>query len=168
MSADHNTRHQIEQDIKLSTKSSWNLPVHFVTAFPFFQMISLSKTCWCFPSTDQSVEPNTNATEPKLIAVILQNPFSAKSLSVGDVQSRYFKGFLNWLQSLGSAASQTAGDNVPSGTTGTGNFLTSLLGGQNSFAYPFPFRRWSYARRTIEDAEAQTRLRYISTSPSLQ
>jgi hypothetical protein len=113
-----------------------------VIVFSFFQIISLSKTCWCFPSTDQSVEPNTNATDLKLIAVILQNPFSAKPFSAGDVQSRNFKGFLNWLQSVSSAVSQTASDNITGGTTGTGGgFLNSLLGGQNSYAYPFPFRR---------------------------
>jgi hypothetical protein len=112
-----------------------------VTVFSLFQIISLSKPCWCFPSTDQNVEPNTNATDPKLITVILQNPFSAKSFSFDDVQSRHFKGFLSWLQSLSSAVSQTASDNITSGTAGTGSFLNSLLGGQNSYAYPFPFRR---------------------------
>jgi hypothetical protein len=111
-----------------------------VTVFSFFQIISLSKTSWCFPSTDQSVEPSTNATVPKLIAVILQNPFSAKPFSAGEVQSRHFNGFLSWLQSLGSGVSQTASD-ITGGTTGTGSFLNSLLGGQNSYAYPFPFRR---------------------------
>jgi hypothetical protein len=131
----------MEQDIKLSTKSSRNLTVHFVTVFSVFQIISLSTTCWCFPSTDQNVEPNTNAVDPKLIAVILQNPFSAKSFNVGDVQSRQFKGFLSWLQSLSSAVSQTASDTITSGTTGAGSFLNSLLGGQNSYAYPFPYRR---------------------------
>jgi len=112
-----------------------------VTVFSFFQITSLSKACWCFPSTDQSVEPNTNATVPKLIAVILQNPFSAKPFNAGDIQSRHFKGFLSWLQSLGSGVSQTVSDNITGVTTGTGSFLNSLLGGQNSYAYPFPFRR---------------------------
>jgi hypothetical protein len=115
--------------------------VHFVTVFSFFQIISLSKTCWCFPSTDQSVEPNKNDADPKLIAVILQNPSSAKAYSIGDVQSRHFNGFLSWLQSLSTAVSQTAGDNITSGTTAAGNFLNSLLGGQSSYAYPFPYRR---------------------------
>jgi len=118
-----------------------------VTVFYSFQIISLSKTCWCFPSTDQSVEPNTNATDPKLI-VILQNPFSAKPFIVGDVQSRNLQGFLSWLQSVGSAVSQTASDK-----------LNSLFGGgQNSYAYPFPYRRWSYSSRNSKGAEAWTRL----------
>ena len=135
------TRNRIQQDLKRNTNTSRNLTLHFVTVFSFFQFISLSTICWCFPSKDQSVEPNTNATDPNLIAVILKNPFSNKRFGAGDVQSRHLKWLYSWLQSLSSTASQAASDVLNNGATGAGSPLNLLLGGQSSYAYPFPFRR---------------------------
>jgi hypothetical protein len=130
--------------LRLNTNSSYNLKLHFVTVFSFFQFVSLSTICWCFPSTDQNVEPNANSTDPQFIAIILQNPLSTRAFSA-DVQSRHLKGLHSWLQSLISSASQTTSDVINTGATGAGSLINSIFGGQSSYAYPFPFRRWSYS-----------------------
>lgn len=82
-----------------------------------------------------------NATDPNLIAIIVKKPGPTKSFGVGAVQSRKLKEIFSWLQPIFSSAAQATGDVVNNMGAAGGNLINSVFGGQNSYGYPFPFRR---------------------------
>jgi hypothetical protein len=108
--------------------------------FYFFQLMCLASLCVGVPATDRGFAAKTNATDHSLVAIILQNPSLAKSIKMDATQSRKIGELLSWLMPLFSAAFQSAGSAVSNAGTAAGGVTNSLFG-QQSFAYPFPFRR---------------------------
>jgi hypothetical protein len=104
-------------------------------------VIFFTTFCECFPATDLNLATKTNATDPNLIAIILQKPGPNNGFGVGAVQSRKLKEIFSWLQPIFSAAAQAAGDAVNNAGLAGESILNSVLGNGNSFAYPFAYRR---------------------------
>jgi hypothetical protein len=94
----------------------------------------------CLPATDRSFAAKTNVTDPNFVAIILQNPSLAKGIKIDAVQSRKLGELFSWLMPLFTSAVQSAGSAVSNAGTAAGS-LTNSIFGQQSFAYPFPFRR---------------------------
>lgn len=108
--------------------------------FLVLQLIYFASFCAGFPATDENFATKTNATDPNFVAFILQNPSPAKGTRLDTVQSRKLGEIFSWLIPLFSSAFQSAGGAVSNAGTAAGS-LTNSIFGQQSFAYPFPFRR---------------------------
>jgi hypothetical protein len=111
-----------------------------VILFRVFQLISFASFCTSFPTTDENFATKKNVTDPNIVAIILQNPSPAKGIRLDAVQSRKLGEIFSWLMPLFSSALQSAGGAVSNAGTAAGS-LTNSIFGQQSFAYPFPFRR---------------------------
>jgi hypothetical protein len=111
-----------------------------VILFRVLQLISFASFCTSFPATDENFATKTNATDPNFVAIILQNSSPAKGIRLDTVQSRKLGEIFSWLVPLFSSALQTASGAVSNAGTAAGS-LTNSIFGQQSFAYPFPFRR---------------------------
>jgi hypothetical protein len=108
--------------------------------FRVFQLICFTSFCTSFPATDENFATKKNVTDPNLVAIILQNPSLTKGIRFDAVQSRKLGEIFSWLIPLFSSAMQSAGGAVANAGTAAGS-LTNSIFGQQSFAYPFPFRR---------------------------
>jgi hypothetical protein len=95
----------------------------------------------CYPATNKNLATKTNTTDPNIIAIVLQKPGAAKSIGVGAVESRKLKEIFSWLQPIFSSAVQATGEAVNNIGSAGGNLLNSFVGGQNTYAYPFAYKR---------------------------
>jgi hypothetical protein len=109
--------------------------------FCTFQLAFFTTLCVCFPATNKNLATKTNTTDPNIIAIVLQKPGAAKSIGVGAVENRKLKEIFGWLQPIFSSAVQATGEAVNNMGSAGGNLINSVFGGQNTYAYPFPFRR---------------------------